>query len=150
MENLSVTLRTLARRQGLCDEWFNEWKDDDDIDTLLERYIRGFDFAVNNDYPPLDMCRRVFDKNDLHRHHIYLDEKVDIDAEESGYYVFLGNCPLSVLRVSGYKVVTVYVRHNSNVIVKVSDGAMAFIHRYDQSDAIIHKDSFSKGFIYNK
>ena len=35
MDNLSIKLREMARKQGLCDQWFGEWKDDTDNTSLL-------------------------------------------------------------------------------------------------------------------
>ena len=38
-KELNITLREMARMQGLCDQWFSEWGDDDTLDDCLERYI---------------------------------------------------------------------------------------------------------------
>ena len=60
--DLNIALREMARKAGLCDKWYEEWKDDDTIDKCLERYVKGYDFAVKNDYPPLDFIRENFRK----------------------------------------------------------------------------------------
>lgn len=44
MKELSIELRKMAREQGLCDQWFGEWKDDSDSTTLFDKYKRGIDF----------------------------------------------------------------------------------------------------------
>lgn len=146
---LSVTLREMAREHGLCDEWYEEWQDDTDIDALLDKYIRGYDFCIKHGYPSLDFCRNNFDVDDLHRHNIYLDEAVGIDAKDSGYFIFIGNCS-GVLHVDGLRVATVYVRHNSRITVKSTGGAIVFVRCYENADATIVKDAISKGFKYNR
>ena len=131
-KELSVALREMARgpRDPLCDEWYGEWADDSDIDVLLDKYVRGFDFAVKNDYPPLAFVREHFSRDDLHRHHIYLDESVDLVAE-NGTYVFLGDCRVR-LRAELFKAVTVYVRHESVIEVVGDDTSRLFVSLYDR------------------
>lgn len=146
---LNIALREMAWASGLCDEWYGEWSDDDSIDLCLERYIRGFDFAVEKDYPPLDFIRRNFSIEDLHRHNIYLDEEVDIEADRSGYYVFLGNCR-GRLTVDGFVAVTVYVRHTSDVSVESFNGSKVFVSYYDKSEGSCKHDGWSKCKRYDR
>ena len=140
---LNITLRELARsqREPLCDEWYGEWSDDSTIDECLERYVKGFDFAVVNDFPTLSFIRAHFDREVLHRHRIFLDEDVRLDGE-SGYYVFLGDCRASLV-LSGFKAVTVYVRHNGVVDVFARDGAKVFVTYYDDSGGGCRSDAMS-------
>ena len=144
-KELSIELRNMACSQPtpLCKEWTEAWEDDSDIDTLLEKYIKGFDFAVKNDFPPLDFSRKNFNKDDLHRHNIYIDDEVNINNAESGYYVFLGNSRV-ILRVDGLKAVTVYVRHDSEVNVHATGGARVFVTYYDKSSGNCYQDDWSK------
>ena len=131
----------MARAKGLCDDWYGKWDDDDTIDMCLDRYIRGFDFALKYEYPTLDFIRKNFRKDDLHRHNIYIDDKVSLDGD-NGYYIFLGNCN-ATLAVDGLKAVTVYVRHNSEVNVTASNGAKVFVRYYDNSKGECIDDGWS-------
>ena len=131
--NLSVCLREMARSQKtpLCDEWYKEWNDETDIDELLDKYVRGFDFIVKNDFPPLDFGRKMFNKEDLHKHNIFLDENVDIKAG-NGCYIFLGDCTGRII-AEDTKAVVVYLRHNSKVDVKSTYGSRVSVFYYDSS-----------------
>jgi len=131
---LNIALREMARSAGLCDQWYNEWKDDSTIDECLDRYVRGFDFAIEKDYPPLDFIRKNFDIEDMHRHDIYLDEKVDILDAESGTYIFLGKCEGNI-RFESFSVGTLYVRHDSKITVFANDFAKVFVSVYDDADS---------------
>ena len=135
----------MARRDGLCDQWYGEWKDEDSIDDCLDRFVRGFDFVVKQDFPNLPFCRKHFaDRmDDLHRHNIYMDEKVDIADAENGYYVFIGHCEAEVW-VTGFKAVTIFCRHDSKVNVKAFDGARVMVRYYDHSDGECMSDKWSK------
>lgn len=148
-KELNITLREMARKAGLCDKWYEEWKNDDSIDVCLDRYVKGFDFAVKNDYPPLDFIRDNFRKEDLHRHNIYLDEKVEIKGARSGYYVFLGNCT-GTIEAHGFNVVSCYLRHDSKVDVSSLDSARVFVTYYDRSGGSTYKDEWGRIKSYDR
>lgn len=138
---LSISLREIGRAKGMCDKFFDEWKDDDDIDTIIDRFVPGMDFCIKEDYPTLDFICKHFRKDDLHRHNIFVDEEVSLDGD-NGYYCFLGSCR-ATLSVDGFKAVTVYVRHNSEVNVTASNGAKVFVRYYDNSKGECIDDGWS-------
>lgn len=143
-KELSITLREMAcsQKTPLCAEWTDAWPDDCGIDTLLEKYIKGFDFAVMNNYPTLKFIRENFRKEDLNRHNIYLDDEVRLESVSSGYYIFLGNCKANIC-IRGFKAVTVYCRHDSDVDVQAFDGARVFVTYYDSSHGECSNDNMS-------
>lgn len=131
-KELSISLREMARAQGLCDQWYGEWKDNTDVDALLDKFVRGQDFCILNDYPSLEFIRNNFRKEDLHRNHIYVDDDVKLKAE-SGTYIFLGDCTGSI-DVGGFRVTTIYARHNSNLSVHGEGNAKVFISLYEHGN----------------
>lgn len=145
---LNIALREMARNTGLCDEWYNAWSDDSTIDECLERYVRGIDFAIKHDWPPLAFIRRHFRKEDLHRHLIYIDEEVDINGE-NGYYVFLGKCT-GRLTIDGLYATTVYVRHESHIDVLTANGAKVFLSYYEHGDGRCEHDGWSRIMTYDR
>lgn len=147
-KELNITLRELARSQGLCDEWYGAWGDDSTIDECLERYVKGFDFVKEHDYPPIDFIRKYFDKEVLRRHNIYLDEGVDIEGRH-GYYVFLGKCT-GRITFDGFYAATVYVCHDSEIDVVASNGAKVFVTYYDNSVGGTYDDAWSKVKRYDR
>jgi len=144
-KDLSIALREMARVQPnkLCDKWYESWKDDTDIDTLLNKFIRGFDFCQDNDYPPLEFIRNHFNKSDLHRHNIYVDEEVRIEEATSGHYVFLGKCR-AYISFSGFTAATIYCRHESEVDVHSSGSPVVFVTYYDHSKGECVSDGMRK------
>ena len=145
---LNICLREMAREAGLCDEWYGAWKDDSTIDECLDRYIRGHDFAVKHDWPAVDFIRENFTIHDLHRHNIYLDEGVQVEAE-NGYYVFLGDSKATVV-ADGFKAVTIYCRHDSEVNVRAFNGARVFVTYYDRSSGVCKSDDWSTCKSYDR
>lgn len=148
-KELNVVLREMARSQGLCDSWYGKWSDDDTIDECLDRFVRGFDFCEEHDYPRLDFIVRNFRAEDLHRHNIFVNEEIDIDHKASGYIVCLGSCS-GRISLTGHIAVTIYLRHTSSIEVEASDGAWVSIVRYDQSECYAVNDELSRVKIYNR
>lgn len=144
-KELSIVLRELARSQkvGLCDEWYSEWADDSDLDALLDKFVRGQDFCIVNDYPSLPFVRDhlLRYRDALHRHHIYVDESVDLVAV-SGTYIFLGRCT-GRIEVSGLVAVSLYCRHDSELEVSALHGSRVFVSVYDRSRVDCRCDDMS-------
>lgn len=145
---LNIALREMARAQGLCDEWYGAWSDDSTIDECLDRYVKGFDFAREHDYPPLDFIRKHFNKESLHRNGIYLDEEVDVEGRH-GYYIFLGDCK-GRITFDGFYAATVYVCHDSEVDVMAANGAKVFVTYHDKSRGRTESDAWSKIKVYDR
>jgi len=142
---LSMMLRELACNQDtpLCEKWTREWRDDSTIDELIDKFLRGQDFCIKNNYPSLDFIREHVSMEDLHRNHIYIDEEMDISNVENGFYVFLGHCKAKV-RASGFLSVTVYCRHDSEVDVYARDGALVFVRYFENSTGSCKSDEWSR------
>jgi len=147
-KEISVVLREMARgqRKPLCDAWYGEWKDDSSVDELLDKFVRGMDFCVENDYPPLPFIRKFFDKDDLHRHRIYLDEEVALDGN-NGSYVFLGECSGEIV-CDGYMTVNIVVRHRSKIKVVAMGGSRVYVDVYEEGDCAANIESGSTCKVY--
>ena len=144
IKDINTILRTKAIKAGLCEDWQNnKWNKVLTKDELLELYIKGIDFSLKQEWFDYDFIKVAFNKEDLHRHNIYLDENVAIEDAQNGYYVFLGKCT-GTLWVNGLKAVTVYVRHDSVINVEAFDGARVQVRYYDNSDGACKSDSYSR------
>lgn len=150
-KELSIALREMACNQQtpLCAKWTKQWKDETDIDSLLEKFVKGQDFCIMNDYPNLDFCRANFDKEVLHRHNIYLDDYVEIDDAGSGTWIFIGECEGEIV-FGGFAVATLYVRHDSNIKVTAKGMAKVFISLYDEAEAEIQNKEYSTVRTYDR
>lgn len=141
-EELSFTLRDMGRSMGMCDKFYDRWIDGMDVDTMLDLYIKGLDFCIEKDFPPLDFVRRNFDTSDLHRHHIYIDEHVDLEGE-SGDYVFLGRCTGNV-HFGDFCISGVYLRHSSEMKIRSEGFSRVFVSLYEESSCdVVANDSFN-------
>lgn len=134
MGKLSEQLRQQARKHGLCDLWYREWSIDCTDQDLIDKFKKGIDFCIEHDWPSIDLMKRHFDADLLHRNLIYVDETVYLPDAPNGVYVLNGACT-GVLQFKGFAAATVYVRHESSVTVVAEDFAKVFVRVYDEGEA---------------
>lgn len=139
----SKLLRALARKNGLCDKWFSEWSDEENDQRLIDKYIKGQDFCIEHNYPPLPMIRSVFSPEILHKNHIYTDGEA-YERNPKRYVIALGDSLLN-LRFDGFSVATVYARHSSTVSISVYERAIIDVRLFDNAKVEIkHLDARAK------
>lgn len=142
LEELSSTLKSMGRAMGMCDKFYDKWADGMGIDDIIDMYAAGFDFCCQKDFPPLDFIRRNFNREDLHRHKIYVDEEVHLKGE-SGSYFFLGACKGDI-SFGDFCISDVYLRHTSELSIQSESFARVFITLYEDADChAIAKDKFN-------
>lgn len=145
--NLSIKLREMARKQGLCDQWFGEWKDDTDNTALFDKYKRGIDFAIEHDYPSLEFIRSSWDKDELQSNNIFLDHKGIVCNNLKGTVVVNGESDIT-LDYCMFDTSDVYVRHNSKVVVNAKDKCRIMINLYDMAEATINCNDEARVYVY--
>lgn len=137
----NIALREMASEKGLCEKWYGEWGDDSTLDECAERFVRGLDFCIDKDYPPLDFVRRNIPREVLHRHGIFLDEDV-CKFLDNGIYVFMGECTGKIY-VAPFKAITVYLLHDSDIDI-VADGlARVYVSTYHDASCGARGESIS-------
>ena len=133
MNNLSETLKKQAVSLGLCKKWTEEWGDCDQQE-LIDKYIKGIDFCIENQYPSNEFIKANFDRSLLNQNLIFVDEYLDIKDAASGVYILNGECS-GTLYFREWSAATIYVRHNSEVTVVADDFAKVFVRVYDDARA---------------
>lgn len=150
MENttntLSMQLRHMARQNGLCDEWFSNWHDDATVDELINMYLKGIDFSIAHAWLPNDFIKSHFDASILSEHGIFVDAR-DVNECNMPTVVFNGGSR-GHLYYDHFHVGNIYVRHNSHVIINISDYARCFIEVYDDSVVTVENNSNNRIFVY--
>lgn len=150
-KELSKILRKSAREQKnrLCDEWYDNWDLNGDRQYLIDLYLKGIDFAIDNDWPDNAFIVRNFDRHLLRKNNILVNDKWSVANPKT--VVMLGNS-ISTVRNSGWNVATCYVRHESNATVicknmsfttlHVHDNATVKIEIFDKANAVVilHSD----------
>lgn len=144
--NVSETLKQEAIKLNLCETWTDQWGKPS-LEELVDRYIRGLDFCILNNYPSNEFIKHHFGK-------IAEDKGVFTDAEVNllnpEIAILNGKCT-GTIELTGFASRDIHVRHDSKVKIIVRDFATAFIRVYDNAHAIVENETKTKkSFVYYK
>ena len=148
MDNIELnkTLRHMARNHGLCDAWYGEWRNDTTNDELLNMYVRGIDFSINNDWITNDFAKEHFTEEELAEHGIFFD-KQELKEYNLPNLILNGSCS-GIAEYNHFSVGNVYVRHKSKVKITVWDFAKCFIEVYDNAEVEVINYANNRVFVY--
>lgn len=144
---LSTKLREDARKLGLCDQWYNEWKDETQSEELAQKFFRGLDFCIKHRWPSKDFIKHNFTQEFLRDHGILVDDTRSYPVRDENRrliylkeYVFLGNSKGTIRYTFRPHMCNVWVLNNSTARVELKYGAYALIHLFDKATADIKTD----------
>lgn len=120
-----------AKQRNICEEWHADLMSIKDKDQLIHMYLKGIDFCIENDFPPLDFIRKNF-AGITEKHGIYID--CGFKAIQSKKVVALGNC-IGKVEIGAYGTCEVFVRHNSRVSIEATGNAFVMVNVYDSGEA---------------
>lgn len=124
----SERLKAEAISLGLCEQWQSEWGSPSK-DELCEKYIKGLDFCIKNNFPDLSYMKARFD-GVMQKHGIFVDERAQLVNPLNVVANGSSECTVSY---DGYSVGQIYVRHSSVVKVAVRERAVVNIRCYDNA-----------------
>lgn len=140
----SSELKKQAIGLGLCAQWQGEWGNPTDA-QLIDKYVRGIDFAIKNDWPSVEYIKSHFDAPLLHEKGVWCDEEVKTPKRK--IMVLNGHCTGKIV-FSGFEVASVYVRHTSNITIEARNFARVSVSVLDGATVSVIGNSVSKAFIY--
>lgn len=130
MDAINSYLKFEAMKKGLCKQWTEEWTSDCDAAELADKYKRGLDFCIKNDYPSKEFLTSTFGEDVLKENGIYVGVEGFEDVPGSGIFV-VQHSSKGKLVFKDYDVATIWVRHDSEVDIQVKNYAIAIIHVLD-------------------
>lgn len=151
-KELSIILREDARRIGLCDEWYAQWKDETSQQELCDKMKKGLDFCIKHRWPSKQFITHHFSQEFRRKNGILVNDirsypERDPETRRLIYikeYLLLGESK-SVIRYSFRPhTCNVWVFDNSKVTVDVKYGAYILIHLFDNATADVTTDLVSK------
>lgn len=127
---LSKTLRESARQKGLCDEWYNDWEDDTNAETLVEKMYKGLDFVLKHHWPSNDFIKENFNLGFLRNNKVFVDDKYSVmDPEQS---LILGKSEITIRYNAAHHGI-IHVRDNSSVKLTAKNRCFVIVHLYDKA-----------------
>jgi hypothetical protein len=131
LKELNIELRTSARRAGLCDKWFNEWDLNSDHQTLIDKYKKGIDFVMENNFPSNEFIVNNIDKELLEKNNIYVNTEFYVNNPDSDCVILDSN---GKFVFSGFSVRDIYVNGASDIEIEAKDHAKIYVTVYGCAD----------------
>ncbi len=129
---LARNLAKSAKAAGICKDWHDRLRDQNDIAGMLAMYVKGIDFCMEHDWPDLETLRREFAGDPfVSDHGIFIDKK-EVKVENRAMTVLLGASEAAI-RQNGWSVGEIYVRHNSVAKLAVSGNSYTVLDVYDKA-----------------
>ena len=148
---LSIKLKEDARKLGLCDKWYNEWKENTNKDELIDKFKRGLDFCIKHRWPSKSFITQNFQQDFLRHHGILVDDTRSYPVRDENRrliyikeYVLLGKSHATIRYTFRPHMCNVWACDKSTVKVDVKYGAYALVHLFDNATADIRTDLVSK------
>lgn len=148
---LSIKLREDARKIGLCDEWYGNWKDNTDKDELCRLFKKGLDFCIKHRWPGKSFIKHHFNQEFLRENGVLVDDKRSYPVRDENRrliylreYVLLGDSNITVRYSFRPHMCNIWACDKSKVKVDVKYGAFIMIHLFDDASADVTTDLVSK------
>lgn len=120
--------------KGLCRLWRGKLKAGMSIESMIQLYIKGIDFCISEDYPTLEFIRDNF-RGKCEPFGAFVDDEIS-ERKNAPDTVLNGVCK-AMLDYDSYSVSRIYIRHNSQAAINVSDHAIVTIDAFDNSNLIV-------------
>lgn len=140
-KKVSIELREQAKELGLCNEWYNAWSDDCTYDELIDKFITGYDFCVEHDWPSPKYVTENFPLHVLRANGVFCDDSSSRSDLRNA--VVMGRSSVK-LYYSDYTFGDVRVRHSSHVCVNADALSIVHVHAYDNSSVVVSAEEGAK------
>lgn len=142
--NISEDLKKQAIGFGLCEDWTNEWANPSK-DELLKKYVRGIDFCIEHNYPSCYYMKDNFD-GIMQKYGVFVDDVVD--GKNYNELICNGKTTGKVV-YDNYNVCNwMYLRHDSDMEIEVTENAYVTIHLYDNAKLKVRNTSTRRVVVF--
>lgn len=129
MKRIGIDIAKKAKIIGICEEWYQDLKKIDSVESLANMYIKGIDFCLANNFPSNDYIRTNF-KGKIEEFGIHIDE--EFDASNWRKIVALGSCRATI-EINHFYISEIFLKNNSILNLKAKDHAFVMIDAFDDA-----------------
>lgn len=132
MKNIRILADELvaeAAAKGICEEWKQMIQRAESRDSLVQMYVKGIDFCVNNRFPSLDYMEENF-KGVCEKYGVYINDRISLRNVRKA--VIAGNTT-GTAGYDSYEVAAVYLKDSSRIAVDADDHAIVTLDCFDAS-----------------
>lgn len=129
MKRIGRDIAKQAKNIGICEEWYQDLKRIDSVESLANMYLNGIDFCLGNNFPSNDYIRANF-KGEIEKYGIHLDE--EFSSLNGRKVVALGTCKASV-EIDEHHVSEIFVKNHSTLNLEAKDCAFVMVDVFDNT-----------------
>lgn len=130
-----------AKKKAICKEWFASMMKQNDIKPLCDMYFRGSDWAMENDFPSLEILRRFKGKSDNYGLHTDFVGSVGLlNSVKHQSIAFFGNS-IADLICEPFAVCEIIIRHNSKIKIVAEEQAYLVVNLLDAATVEIEAEN---------
>ena len=151
--NTSKMLRDLARRNGLCDQFFTEWDLESTEQELLDKYLAGMNFCIKHDFPSADVIRTMFHHELLNENNIYIDDRLNLynpTFNKKTNVVSICGTSHGNIWLDSLSVTDLFVQHDCQLNIECRGMSKAFITLTGNAKIRVTQDDAAFVAIYKK
>lgn len=137
--DIAEMLRQEALKKGAYCDIITNWHNPDK-NMLIQKYIEGIDFCIENNFPDNKFIKKHFD-GIMQEYGIFVDEKIEL--HNMPHVILNGRCR-GTLHYDGYRFGKIYVRGGSKVNIEVIDKAIINVEIYDNNSKVIVRNKGTK------
>lgn len=139
-----------AKQVGLCQQWYKDFLRDHSLKTLCQKYFEGLDWAMEKDFPSIDVLRHYVGLSDTYGIHTDFIGEITNEYNVLQRHGFFGASSAS-FKAGDFSVSEIVVRHDSKLkinavgnaylIVNVLDNASVHIECQDNASVDVYRYS---------
>lgn len=133
-----------AKKKGICKEWFQDMLKKNDIKPLCDMYFVGDDWAMENDFPDVNLIRRF--KGNSNKYGLHADF---IGVLENPINCALFGSSDAELLYEGFFAGKLIVRHESKAKITTKGDAFLLVNALDYANVTINALENSRVKVYN-
>lgn len=122
-----------AQRNGICDAWYQQMRDEKDSRQLLDMYLRGIDFCLLHEYPGMDILKRY--QAEAQAAGIFVDCD-GMRRRNPRKTVCLG-ATAGLVTFDDNHVGSLYIKHDSTITLTARDNAFVMVDLFDKASLVV-------------
>ena len=141
--NIGKEIALEAKKKNICNEWFQDMLKINNIEPLCAMFFLDDNWAMEKDFPNLEILRRFKGDSDQYGLHTDFCGKLENEPQSA----LFGNSDAEI-NYTGFFAGILNIRHNSKAKIKASDYAIIVVNILDNAFVEIETSGNAKVRIF--
>ncbi|MCW0507940.1 hypothetical protein [Riemerella anatipestifer] len=134
-----------AKKQRLCEEWYNEMLSSPTLETLCRMFFKGDDWALKNNFPSEKML--YYFRGETEQYGLFLDAFGKVETMPKMAFFGYSNVELNY---GDFSVSSLILRGNSKGKITAKDYSVVFVTVLDNAEVVVEEQDHAKVKIFRR